>query len=548
MQLILLMRVVAMLGLVAGLCLVAFARRPRRLRTNPRYRELLRNLNLTDVEAFLALPSIIISGHPNRNVARVTLGSGPDAVSGYLKREHHVLLRDYVSSAVAGFGFLSRSRREAQMLEELKVAGIACPEVIAVGEDGRGRAFLLVRAVSEAIELRDLLRSRRISQPEERRGLGRRLGQALARLHSAGFFHADLNSTHVLVQPQNGAVAFLDWQRSTWHPRLKWGQRCRDLAALDATLASEVAAPRERLGCLREYLRAAGMSPHLFRRLLVHIRRRSRRLLGKRYVRELRDAPLRLGEQNLIWLDGEAICVTPEFQAQLDGKVPYWLLPVAPHARLRNWSSRQKVPLAGARAGFLSQRTRDLPFAWLLTKLRGRPFTSPELRQAATLFRLQRYGVTTPRLLAVGQRPIWPWQSESFLLTEAEDGLVPLTDWLARHTSLTLKSTALRQFRLTLGKVGHVLRRLHEAGCYLDGRLPFDVRPDGTLVCNAEELRAVRRPDRGLARNDLDSLRRRLLNVLPTRTDGLRFLRAYQQKSEVRDQKSARQEPLTSDL
>jgi tRNA A-37 threonylcarbamoyl transferase component Bud32 len=527
MTLILICRLLALVGLVAGLGLVANARRPRNLQITPRYRKLLQSLNLTDVEAFLNLQSVIISGHPNRNVARVTLGSGPDAVRAYLKREHHVLFRDYVNSVIAGFGFLSRSRREARMLEELKVAGVACPDVIAVGEDGKGRAFLLIREMTGSTELRDLLRGGAATDPRERRLLARQLGETLARVHHAGFHHADLNSTHVLVDAKTGTIALLDWQRSTWQPRLGWRERCRDLAALDATLAAELATPRERLCCLRAYLKASGTPRRQFRRWWSRVRRRSQRLLRKRYVRELRDAPMRMGEQHLIWLDGEAICVTREFHAQLDGKIPYWLLPVPPHARLRNWMCRRKVPLGDEHAGILIQRTRDLPLAWLWSKICGRHFTTPELRQAAALFRLQRYGVATPRLLAVGQRHIWPWQSESFLLIAAEEKLVPVADWLLERTQPANGTRDVPEFRRMLREAGRVLARLHEAGCYLDGRLPFSVRPDGTLVCHAEELYVVRKPERRLARNDLDSLARRLVNILPARTDALRFLRAY---------------------
>src|SRR5258707_8558340 len=95
----------------ACVCLVAarlVMHRVGSLEVNPQYRTVLHALGLSRIEDFLDLPSVIISGHPNRNVARVTLGDGPEAISAYLKREHRVLWRDYLNSLLAGFGPVSR--------------------------------------------------------------------------------------------------------------------------------------------------------------------------------------------------------------------------------------------------------------------------------------------------------------------------------------------------------------------------------------------------------------------------------------------------------
>src|SRR5579859_3170993 len=76
--------VVPWLGLVIAIGLLGKvvaigARRSGYLHVNPRYRRVLTSLGLTDVERFLNLPSVIISGHPNRNVARVELYPGTEA-------------------------------------------------------------------------------------------------------------------------------------------------------------------------------------------------------------------------------------------------------------------------------------------------------------------------------------------------------------------------------------------------------------------------------------------------------------------------------------
>src|SRR5439155_3876004 len=117
------------------------------LQVNPRYQPFLQQQELTTPAAFLEMPSIIICGHPDRNVARVRLGTGPGAVAAFLKREHQVPWKERLRNAVAGFGFVSKSEREAAVLRSLQHSGIGCPDWIAVGEDSQGRAFLLLRAL-----------------------------------------------------------------------------------------------------------------------------------------------------------------------------------------------------------------------------------------------------------------------------------------------------------------------------------------------------------------------------------------------------------------
>src|SRR6185437_2145150 len=103
------------------------------------------------------------------------------AVSAFLKREHRTRWRDRLANAWAGFGFVSKSCREYRLLQALAAAGVGCPEPVAAGEDGRGRAFLLLREVSGGRDLRAFLAG---LAPHERRRAARRLGGALARLHA----------------------------------------------------------------------------------------------------------------------------------------------------------------------------------------------------------------------------------------------------------------------------------------------------------------------------------------------------------------------------
>src|SRR5262249_11884568 len=117
---------------------------------NPYYREELARHGLRTPADFLALSGVICCGHPDRHVARLSLGEGPAALGLFLKKEHRVRWKDRLANAWAGFGFVSKAYREYLFLRELAGAGVRCPEPVAAGEDGRGRAFLLVREVGGA--------------------------------------------------------------------------------------------------------------------------------------------------------------------------------------------------------------------------------------------------------------------------------------------------------------------------------------------------------------------------------------------------------------
>jgi tRNA A-37 threonylcarbamoyl transferase component Bud32 len=376
---------------------------------NPAYEGLLRRHGLASAEDLLALPGLIVSGHPDRHVARVTLGG----LSGYLKREHLVRRRDRLGSAWAGFGPVSRSVREARTLAALRGAGVACPDWVAAGEDDRGRAFLLVADVPGGVDLRQFLRERRGTSRHE---FAAALGREVARVHEAGFDHPDLYAKHVLVDPRTEAICFLDWQRSRPWRRVAWPRRVRDLAALDATLADDLADAAERLACLRAYVRGCGLAPLDARPLADEVRRQAERLLRRRHVRKERESPPPVAAEGVYWLDGEALCVTQGFWSELGGAVPEWLpLPAAPEPR----KTEAVVRLPGGGRGTLVRRCDVRPLSWLWSALRGRPLLSPELREAGACFRRAKHGQEGPRVLAFGQRRPRPWRTESFLLTEA---------------------------------------------------------------------------------------------------------------------------------
>jgi hypothetical protein len=163
--------------------------------------------------------------------------------------------------------------------------------------------------------------------------------------------------------------------------------------------------------------------------------------------------------------------------------------------------------------------------------LRRRRPTTPELEQAATLFRLQRHGIALPRLLAVGQRRRQPWQADSFLLTEDMPGHVDLAEWLTASSDFGLRRHAVRQ-------LAELCRRLHRTGHYFDSivnpRCLFAVGFDnadqaGLALSSAEGLRRSRVARPKWQRHDLQRLAASFSTV-SSRTERLRFLLVYLDK------------------
>jgi tRNA A-37 threonylcarbamoyl transferase component Bud32 len=374
---------------------------------NPRHAAMLESAGLTSAADFLNLHGPIIGGHPDRHVLRVTVGGQ----SCYLKREHRVPLRDRFANCLTGFGLVSVSRREAWLLGELKAAGIPAPEWLAAGE-ADGRAFLLLNDVGSSQTLRDhVVRSAHAHRPERRR-LARRLAMHVARIHDQGFAYPDLYAKHILVDRSAGSFTFLDWQRSRRRQRVTWAQRCRDLAALNASLPDDLADADDRLTFLLAYRKAVRDNNTSFRAVCARIQRRTRKLLQRSSIREQR-LPVVGTSQGLYWIDGERLCVTADGRDLLDPdevqRLAYDSAPLA----------ERRMVLAGGVVVRLTVRRSLLRLGRWCDALQGRRWQAPECRQAAQLLREERLGKPR-RLLAFGQWERSWGRVDSFLLQRDE--------------------------------------------------------------------------------------------------------------------------------
>jgi heptose I phosphotransferase len=533
--------------LVLGLLVVCVRRRrPRkrsRLEVSPRYRSFFRQRGLLDAEHFLKLPGEtphIVSGHPDRHVVRIPFGAGPRRWIAFLKREHRVTWRTRLGNALAGFGFLSRSLREARTLQALQREDIPGPEWLAAGEDGAGRAFLLVRE-APGTELRAVLRDER--NPVRRRRIARNLGTTLARMHAAGFRHPDLYANHLFIDRADNSIHVLDWQRARLRRALTWKERRRDLAALHATVDEVLATPQERLLCLRAYWRA-GPCRVAWAIAVRGIERQARRLLARRHIREKRQPPVQ--PQAWIGLDGEALCVSPIMQQRCGERIPDYLrlhsqYPGCTDALVRRWPASP-----GADRTLLVQRREQRSFA----ELWRRSSVSPEHRQAALLLRLQRHGIPAPQVLALGQRRDGGGRRESLLLTEPLSDTCSLEAWLACQTRRRATLAGQERRWSVLRQTGALLHRLHEASCYLrigPTGCGLAVRQtDGEITVVLEHVESIaprRRQQPRLARYDLTRMQRLLHAAGCGRADIGRFRDGYlggNPKSEIRNPKETR--------
>jgi tRNA A-37 threonylcarbamoyl transferase component Bud32 len=476
----------------------------------------LKEFGLVSAEAFLSIQGEIVSGHPDRHVMRVRIGQR----TAYLKREHSIRLRDRFRHWYEGFGWVSKSAREAKVLQQLEAANLPAPRVLAFGEDRQGRGFLLVEDVASGIDLRRFLAS--TSDREERNTLATRLGQALAELHDAGFHHPDLYAKHFLINESTYTPVVLDWQRARQKtPGTR--ERIRALASLDATLADHLASTRDRLRLLWAYRRVLRQSDSTcsFAFLARKIANESKALRCRGSIREQRQVPLSANSQRLVWLDGEALCVIPEL-------VEDFQKPILRQMTEDSSSDGQWLIFADGRCGKLEAHRYHLSMSRWWARLRGRAWRSPELRHQRLLFHLERHHITAPRVLVFGQRAQFGSPANAFLIAQPVPDSVPLFQWY---------DSAERPQQLHLLRdLGAFLARLYEARCFFDSGeaiVVSEAQSSNILaIADTTRLAFVRRL------SELQKLRHlaklwREFRLRCRRSEGLRILLGYCNQSRI---------------
>ncbi len=177
--------------------------------------------------------------------------------------------------------------------------------------------------------------------------------------------------------------------------------------------------------CGRTCTTVPGRVLRCFRRTVVsQVERRAEKLLRHRHIGEQRQLRPTDGVQRLIWLDGEALCVTPELHAALSRQAGNTASTTLPNTGSR--SAPALATLSGPFQATLVRPPRRWPLRWFWNWLRGKHLMSRELHQAGLLFRLQRYGVGD-----AAPARLWP---EAF--SAAANGVVPADRNAAEHVRL----------------------------------------------------------------------------------------------------------------
>ncbi|MBX7104353.1 MAG: phosphotransferase [Gemmataceae bacterium] len=407
---------------------------PLNLTVSLRWQDWMRRQGLTRPEEFIDLPGDIVSGHRDRHVRAVELGRQ----RFFLKVEHRVSRSIRLHNWWDGFGAISLSAREAETLRELRRAGVPVPRVVAHGADEQGREFLLLRRV-RGRDLRSALRPGRMNGFARWR-MRKSLGEAIARVHRAGFDAPDLSAKHVCVR-KCGTVVLLDWPRATRRPTLDTDRCLAALAGLHASAAPRLASPRDRMAVLKAWMGELGFwgpAAPLARRIL-------QLAIGLGRRRSIREQLQPAHSPRLRWLAGEALCVTREYHGQIAGNVPAWLLTAA-HDRV----AADTCSSVG-RAGVLHRFPNASWLRQVWARVSGRPLQSRGIQLAGWAFRLMRHKVPVAPVLAFGGRA----DGGGFLLTKIPGPWTAAKRWLA--VDRPGRAAVLRD-------IGRLLRGCHDAG------------------------------------------------------------------------------------
>ncbi len=505
-----------------------------KLLVNPVYASFLRRAGLTCPTDFLQLTGTICSGHPDRHVVHTSLQGNNQVLNCYIKKEHRVPFKVRVLNASSGFGWVASSLREFSLLQELAKSGIGSPEALAAGENDSGQAFVLLKAIERGADLREFLRE--CSSPVQRRQLATALGHTLARLHNSGFDHPDLYSKHVWVKANAGSYhfQFLDWQRGR-RRKMTWKARCQNLAALHFTLSRELLSSADRLVLLQAYFNFSRLDSSYFPRQKTWIKeilRQGRTLLKKRRIRELLCTSLDI-KPTLHWLEGEAFCVTSQFLQEGEGELSHLKEWVYRETDLSEQRTRTSVTTQqGDRR--LTVRSASTIFSPGVRHLFEKPYRAPEVNQAGLLFRLQKQCLTTPRLLAFGQKQLRLNRWSSFLLTEVCPNTKSLQSWLKTDSLDAAMPLQLRERWQLFHEMGKTLRQIHDAGCRLGSvdNLGIQIQKGENprvVVNNLQGMGVIRGFSNFRKKNDVKKVLKILADV-GTLSEQMRFLQSYFQK------------------
>ena len=506
----------------------------------------------------------VVKTGPHRVVYRVELPQGAIYIKHFLVPGLRSKIRQWIRRG--------KGRNEGRRSRYLSAIGVPTITPIALGEQRKHKFllenYLITHAITESVPLDEFVEDRLPAWPEPTRShvrqeLANALALLTARLHDAGYVHQDFHPGNVLVRIESGdrpSLAMIDLDALRVSFPLGWPEAQHNLALLNHYfwLRSNRA---DRRRFLKAYLDARQAicrrpDPRRLSRDIEEATRAWAERLWRRWGRRCRgnNKYFRTFSSN----QGQAVAVSdldPDEVNRLlaDPDAPF----DEPGSVLLKDSRTTTVAETELKFGGVSrrviykrfnQRTWYEPF---LTYFRP----SPAWQSWQAGQHLASRAIPTPRnLLYIGRRcstgrcPFWYLPHETYLVTLKEEGAMTLHDYVTR----TLPTFSFQRRREEIDRLtralARLLRTMHERS--LSNR---DLKASNILVVansethgagltSEEDLRSGWR----LTLIDLHGVRlvhplpshRRIQNLARlalslsgvvgrTRTDALRFLRAY---------------------
>ncbi len=493
----------------------------------------------------------IVKDGPHRTVYRADLDEGTVYVKHFLVPNLRAKLRQWLRRG--------KGRNEGRRARHLAEIGVSTITPIALGEQRKHvlllENYLVTHAIPESLPLDEFVEERLPQWPEPRRSRVRRLlatelADLTARMHDAGFAHLDFHPGNILIRMDPGdqpRLSMIDLDALRVTRPLGWADAETNLSLLNHYFWMR-SNRSDRLRFLAAYLQTRRSRPPDFRRFARSIesatrdwaerlwRRWGRRCRGSNKYFEVYRGPSAhaMASRDLDPATVRELLADPDSPFRREGTV---LLKDSRTTTV----AETTMAVRGRSVRVIYKRFNRKKWLDPLLSL-FRPSRAWQAWQAGG--HLASRGLPTPQNLAVIARcrpfrraPLfWHLPHETYLLTVKEEGALSLAEYVGKILPTLEPRTRRVQISRLIAALARLLRTLHERSLsdrdLKASNILIRADPtDGTVSLSVIDLVGVRlihplprhRRTQNLARLQIS-----LSDVAGrTRTDALRFLRAY---------------------